>query len=120
MVEHSEFWGAPVVRRGSERERERPRPLEAAQCSLCGIELPKGLLMPDGGIACTDIRWYCRDTRSCTERWTARLPQGRAALPRTAPALEPAALEPMAREPMAREPMALEPAAAEPEESRGV
>jgi hypothetical protein len=115
MVEHSEFWGAPVVRRGSERERERPRPLEAAQCSLCGIELPKGLLMPDGGIACTDIRWYCRDTRSCTERWTARLPQGQAALPRTAPALEPAALEPVAREPIIREPTA-----AEPEESRGV
>lgn len=117
MVEHSEFWGAPVVRRGSERERERerPRPLEAAQCSLCGIELPKGLLMPDGGIACTDIRWYCRDTRACTERWTARLPQGRAALPRTAPALEPVALEPRALEPVA-----LEPAAAEPEESRGV
>jgi len=30
----------------------RPRPLEVAQCSLCGIALPLGLLVPDGGQAC--------------------------------------------------------------------
>jgi hypothetical protein len=46
------------------------RPLEAAQCSLCGIALPLGLLVPDGGEACDVIRWYCKDARSCTERWT--------------------------------------------------
>jgi hypothetical protein len=68
MVEHTEFWGAPVA-----RPNERPRPLESARCSLCGIELPKGLMMPDGGRACADIRWYCKDAKSCTERWTARL-----------------------------------------------
>ena len=48
------------------------RPLEAAQCALCGIASPLGLLVPDGGGACADIRWYCKDTKSCTERWTAR------------------------------------------------
>jgi hypothetical protein len=57
-------------------QRDRPRPLEVAQCSLCGIALPLGLLVPDGGQACADIRWYCKDARSCTERWTtARLPE---------------------------------------------
>ena len=46
------------------------RPLEVAQCSLCGIALPLGLLVPDGGGACADVRWYCKDARGCTERWT--------------------------------------------------
>jgi hypothetical protein len=55
----------------------RPRPLEAAQCSLCGITIPLGLLVPDGGPACADIRWYCKDARSCTERWTADRPPTR-------------------------------------------
>jgi hypothetical protein len=71
MVEHTEFWSSPVV-----RPNDRPRPLESARCSLCGIELPKGLMMPDGGRACADIRWYCKDARSCTERWTAQLSRG--------------------------------------------
>jgi hypothetical protein len=65
----------------------RPRPLEIAQCSLCGIATPLGLLVPDGGQACADIRWYCKDARSCTERWTADRPQARAytqAVPGTA------------------------------------
>jgi hypothetical protein len=50
------------------------RPLEVAQCSLCGMSLPLGLLVPDGGPACADIRWYCKDARSCTERWTMAHP----------------------------------------------
>ena len=54
------------------------RPLEAAQCSLCGIALPLGLLVPDGGDACADLRWYCKDARSCTERWTSARPRSRA------------------------------------------
>ena len=59
------------------KQRDRLRPLAAAQCSLCGIALPLGLLVPDGGQACADIRWYCKDARSCTERWTtARPPAG--------------------------------------------
>jgi hypothetical protein len=53
------------------------RPLEAAQCSLCGIALPLGLLVPDGGDACDDVRWYCKDAKSCTERWTNARPPAR-------------------------------------------
>jgi len=45
------------------------RPLETAECGMCGIALPLALLVPDGGRACADIRWYCKDARSCTERW---------------------------------------------------
>jgi hypothetical protein len=56
----------------AEPRQGRPRPLESARCSLCGIELPKALMTPDGGEACDDIRWYCKDSRSCTERWTSR------------------------------------------------
>jgi len=50
---------------------DRRRPLEVAQCAMCDIALPLGLLVPDGGAGCADIRWYCKDARSCTERWTA-------------------------------------------------
>ena len=57
-------------------QRDRLRPLEVARCAMCGIALPLGLLVPDGGQACADIRWYCKDARSCTERWTAALPPG--------------------------------------------
>jgi hypothetical protein len=48
---------------------------------MCGIALPLGLLVPDGGQACTDIRWYCKDAKSCTERWTTARPPGRAHTP---------------------------------------
>jgi hypothetical protein len=54
--------------------RDRLRPLEAARCSMCGIALPLGLLVPDGGQACADIRWYAKDAKSCTERWTTARP----------------------------------------------
>jgi hypothetical protein len=50
------------------------RPLEVNHCSMCGVELPLGLLVPDGGPACDDVRWYCKDARSCTERWVAARP----------------------------------------------
>jgi hypothetical protein len=64
---------------------DRLRPLEATQCSLCGIMHPLGLLVPDGGQACADIRWYCKDAKSCTERWTtAGPPQHRPAVLGTA------------------------------------
>ena len=52
-------------------QRDRVRPLEVAQCTMCGIALPLGLLIADGGQACANIRWYCKDAKSCTERWTA-------------------------------------------------
>ena len=57
---------------------DRQRPLPSAQCSLCGIALPTGLMVPDGGQACADIRWYCKDAKSCTERWTTARPTLRA------------------------------------------
>jgi hypothetical protein len=60
-------------------QRDQVRPLEVAKCSLCGIARPLGLLIPDGGQACADIRWYCKDAASCTERWTTARP------PRPAP-----------------------------------
>ena len=59
-------------------QRNHPRPLEVAQCSMCGIALPLGLLVPDGGQACADILWYCKDAMSCTERWTTAHSPGRA------------------------------------------
>ena len=59
----------------------RLRPLEAAQCTLCGIARPLGLLVPDGGPACADIRWYCKDAKACTERWTTARPPRRAHMP---------------------------------------
>jgi hypothetical protein len=62
-------------------QRDRPRPLEVASCSLCGTARPLGLLVPDGGQACADIRWYCKDARSCTERWTTARPPERAHTP---------------------------------------
>jgi hypothetical protein len=65
-------WGDPAV---TTQRDDRRRPLPSAQCSLCGITLPLGLMVPDGGRACLDIRWYCQDTKSCTERWTARPPR---------------------------------------------
>lgn len=49
------------------------RPLDVAECALCGFTHPLGLLVPDGGPACDDLRWYCKDARSCTERWTTAL-----------------------------------------------
>ena len=62
---------------------DRLRPLEVAQCSLCGAARPLGLLVPDGGQACADIRWYCKDSKSCTERWVAARPPRRAHVPAT-------------------------------------
>jgi len=62
------------VRPATATQHNRPRPLEVAQCSLCGIALPLGLLVPDGGQACADIRWYCKDAMSCANRWTTANP----------------------------------------------
>ena len=64
---------------------DRQRPLPSAQCSLCGIALPTGLMVPDGGQACADIRWYCKDAKACTERWTASLAPALASMPASSP-----------------------------------
>jgi hypothetical protein len=62
-------------------QHNQPRPLEVAECSLCGIALPLGLLVPDGGQACADIRWYCKDAMSCAHRWTTASPPASAHMP---------------------------------------
>src|SRR5215467_7370462 len=53
---------------------------EVERCWLCGIALPTAQLVADGGSGCADVRWYCRDMRGCTDRWTttARPPASRA------------------------------------------
>lgn len=71
---------APAERQAATR-RNQPRALEVAQCSLCGLALPLGLLVPDGGQACADVRWYCKDATSCTKRWTAVNPAEPAHMP---------------------------------------
>ena len=80
---------------------DRQRPLPSAQCSLCGMALPTSLLVPDGGQACADIRWYCQDAKSCTERWTANLPRHPHIAPTSAslasPAMPAPGLEPATR-----------------------
>ena len=77
-------------------QRDRLRPLEVAQCAMCGIALPLGLLVPDGGQGCADIRWYCKDARSCTERWTSERPPRRATAPEVASAAFAGVAEPAA------------------------
>jgi hypothetical protein len=55
-------------------------------CWLCGIRLHEDEMLPDGSSACDDVRWYCRDSEVCTERWTSakrRALTGRA-IPRAA------------------------------------
>jgi hypothetical protein len=37
-------------------------------CRLCGIDLHKNQMVPDGTRACTDVRWFCQDVRARTER----------------------------------------------------
>ncbi len=69
------------VRPPTATQHNGPRPLEVAQCSLCGIALPLGLLVPDGGQACADVRWYCKDAMSCAHRWTTASSPVRAHMP---------------------------------------
>jgi hypothetical protein len=49
-------------------------PAAVVSCWLCGIHLPAAQMVADGNAACADLRWYCRDTRGCTERWTSPRP----------------------------------------------
>jgi hypothetical protein len=48
---------------------------------MCGITLPLALMVPDGGQACADVRWYCKDAMSCTHRWTTAHMSGPAQTP---------------------------------------
>ena len=66
--------------RAAARADDSPEELANATCALCGIELSIISLVPDGGPGSAEVRWYCRDIVSCTERWTAdrTRPPGRA------------------------------------------
>jgi len=44
---------------------------QVRSCWMCGIRLPARQMVADGGSACHDVRWYCRDTSGCTRRWTS-------------------------------------------------
>ena len=48
-------------------------------CWLCGIRLHQNQMMPDGGSACLDLRWYCQDIQACTGRWSSAQRHKRAA-----------------------------------------
>lgn len=54
----------------------QPRP-GVERCWMCGVRLPVSQMMADGGDACGNVRWYCRDVRGCTERWTTLPGSGR-------------------------------------------
>ena len=43
-------------------------------CWLCGITAHSNQMLPDGGDACEDVRWYCSDVLSCTQRWVSHAP----------------------------------------------
>ena len=47
------------------------QPVPVRSCWMCGIRLPANQMVADGGSACLDLRWYCRDTWGCTRRWTS-------------------------------------------------
>jgi hypothetical protein len=72
---------APASSAASMQHAGDRRSLQAAKCALCDIQLPLALMVPDGGHACADLRWYCKDAQSCTQRWTSRLAAGRQRLP---------------------------------------
>jgi hypothetical protein len=64
---------------GGQAVADQPQPVRywarqanVKSCWMCGTRLPAEQLVADGGSACPDLRWYCRDTRTCTERWTSR------------------------------------------------
>jgi hypothetical protein len=64
---------------GEQAVPDQPRPVQywarqasAKPCWMCGIRLSAEQMVADDGSACPDLRWYCRDTRACTERWTSR------------------------------------------------
>ena len=51
---------------------------DVVYCWMCGIRQYSSQMLADGGAACDDIRWYCRDPEACTERWISARRQNRA------------------------------------------
>lgn len=68
----------PPPDHGSSNGALPPAPMSRSEsCWLCGLTTNTYQLVADGGDACATVRWYCRDTRACTERWVvARRPGG--------------------------------------------
>ena len=66
------FQGEQAVTDRQRRVRYVAEQASTRRCWLCGIRLPVEQMVADGGSACLDLRWYCRDTWACTERWTSR------------------------------------------------
>lgn len=58
--------GGPAARRAA-----------VVSCWMCGIQLHQSQMVPDGGSACDDVRWYCKDAGACGERWTSTRRQAR-------------------------------------------
>ena len=59
----------------TDQQRLAPSRAERAtvtSCWMCGIRLSADQMVADGGSACLDLHWYCRDVRACTERWNSR------------------------------------------------
>ena len=52
---------------------------DVVSCWMCGIRQYSSQMLADGGAACDDIRWYCKDPEGCTERWISARHQARAA-----------------------------------------
>jgi hypothetical protein len=44
---------------------------DVVRCWMCGMHQHSSQMLPDGGRACDDVRWYCTDPRACTERWVS-------------------------------------------------
>src|SRR5215472_1018419 len=64
--------GGRLVRGELMVDQQRLTPLRegpplVTSCWMCGIRLSADHMVADGGSACDDIRWYCQDTRACTE-----------------------------------------------------
>jgi hypothetical protein len=51
---------------------------DVVSCWMCGLRQHSSRMMADGGEACDDVRWYCKDPRACTERWISARGQARA------------------------------------------
>ena len=90
------LWLVPTHPATAEQGTSQLRPLEVAECTMCGVSRPLGLLIPDGGETCADVRWYCKDAQSCTERWTASLPRHAHIAPTPVSLAPPPAPMPMA------------------------
>ncbi len=75
-----ECWAGGRLTPGGERDDDgrgaAGLPLDAVRGGAVLLDVrdrqPASSMVADGGSACVDVRWYCQDTRSCTERWTAR------------------------------------------------